>query len=104
MNLSTIKQIVNSGAPNWQDLILVEVEKDHNEDLNIYRRTRAYVIKALNSTDRYGDAAALLGVSKRTLYRYLGEFNILKAAGKREFYYIEKIPKHVPTKSNCLPG
>lgn len=94
MNLSTIKAIVNSGAADWEIRLWDEVEKAQQEDLNIDRKTRDYVIKALNRTDRYEDAAQLLGVSKRTLYRYLGQFNICKHRDRREFFFIERIPKH----------
>lgn len=94
MNLAIIKHIVNSGARDWEIRLLDEVDKFQQEDLNIDRKTRDYVIKALNRTDRYDDAAHLLGVSKRTLYRYLGQFNICRHRDRREFFFIERIPKH----------
>lgn len=64
-----------------------------DEDLNIERRTLRLILLALNRTDRYIDAAHLLGISHRTLFRKITDYKIMHEPGTRKFYRIEKIPE-----------
>lgn len=55
MNLQNIKHIVNSGLPNWETLLLIELSKDSNaitnvlEILDAERQTNKMLILDLNA-------------------------------------------------------
>jgi predicted transcriptional regulator len=64
------------------------------ETLNIDYNIRELVLKALNKTQYRYEAAKLLGVSDRSLNRYMESYNI-KYHKLRDVYYIsEQIKTH----------
>ena len=57
------------------------------EILNIEYHTKILVIKALNRSGMSCEAAQLLGISERTLYRYKKQYNIGYDPKKDCFYF-----------------
>jgi transcriptional regulator with GAF, ATPase, and Fis domain len=60
-------------------------ETETDECLNLWHHTRELVIKALNRSDTKKQAAALLGISTRTMSRYLRSFAITFIEKKKTY-------------------
>lgn len=59
------------------------------ENLNIEHNKKMLIIKALNQSHKVKGAASLLGISERTLFRYINDFSIVRMPGqyKDTFFY-----------------
>lgn len=60
-------------------------ENEIDECLNLWRHTRELVVKALNRAGTKKQAAALLGISTRTMSRYLRYFAITFTEKKKTY-------------------
>lgn len=58
-------------------------ESETQDCLNLWYNTRMLVVKALDRTETKKQAAALLGISTRTMSRYLRYFKITVKENKR---------------------
>ena len=62
-----------------------------DEILNIDYHVRRMVIKALNKTKYVFEAAEMLGVSSRSVYRYMEIFGIGYNRKKKEYEFIQPV-------------
>ena len=51
-----------------------------DEILNIDFHVKQLLLKALNKHERYQDAATVLGISLRSLYKYMKDYQVTKVA------------------------
>lgn len=70
-----------------------------NEILSIEWHTCNLMVKALNAAATVSQACQLLGTSERTIYRLMGNYNIVYDS-KTERYTAKRMPEYVILKAN----
>lgn len=61
------------------------------EILNIEYHVKRMIVKALNNTQTHEDAALLLGITVRTLYRYKAQYNVFYDKRSNDYFLRESL-------------